>query len=229
MNVRNTDSVVHEENSSSPNANLTITEIKTGAAGESVRIRLSDSSSFFIPPEALFDLKLSRDLQVGPELLEKLRHKAELFSAKQKALELSARRDHAGAEMEIKLRQRGYSDAVIQEVIQLLLRLEIIDDRRFAETWLHTRMRRRPDGPLKLKAALLRKGVDGGIVEQVLQESFDAAALQSAIDAAAEKVLPKCGGDEQKFIRMLKNRGYSWKHIKTYSLRKFSNYYNKLH
>ncbi|MGC9313958.1 MAG: hypothetical protein ACP5IA_14825, partial [Sediminispirochaetaceae bacterium] len=128
--------MVHAENSSSPSVNTTISSIKTGASGESVHIRFSDGSSFFISPESYFDLNIHRDMPVTEELREVLQQASEFHAAVHKSLQLSARRDHARYEMVLKLRQRGFSDSIINRALDKLQSLGIIDDRRFAESWL---------------------------------------------------------------------------------------------
>jgi regulatory protein len=229
LKERSTVSVVHAENSSSPNVNITISSIKTGASGESVHIRFSDGSSFFISPENYLDLNIHRDMPVTEELREELQRASEFHAAVHKALQLSARRDHARYEMDLKLRQRGFPDSIINRVLEKLQRIGIIDDRRFAESWLYSRMQRKNEGPHKMKAALLKKGVDTHIVEDVIQSHFTPERIEESLAAATEKAIIRSGGDQGKFIRMLQNRGFSWELIKKDSIDKFIKYYNDLH
>src|SRR6056297_1775284 len=218
---KNTVSVVHEENSSFPSANPTIDAIKTGASGESVQVRLSDSSSFFVPPEILIDLGLSRGQEVGEELRGQLEGAAEVFGAQKKVLELAARREHSQYELRRKLRKRGFSESSITKVIEKMVRLNIIDDERFAESWLRTRLDRKAEGFLKLKAGLQHRGVHGDLADRVLKKYLTGKVGQRNLEKATEKALLNCGGDEKKFVRRLKNRGFSWNEIKNYSIDNF--------
>ena len=229
MNERSTVSVVHAENSSSPNANITITAIKTGASGESVQIRFSDGSSFFISSESYADLAIRCDMPVTEELREELQRASDFHAAVHKALQLSARRDHARYEMNLKLRQRGFSDDIINRALARLQRFGIIDDRRFAENWLYSRMQKKNEGPQKIKAALLKKGVDTHIVEEVMQSHLTPERIEESLAAATERDIIRSGGDQAKFVRMLQNRGFSWSLIKKDSIDKFIKYYNNLH
>jgi len=229
LNERSTVSVVHAENSSSPNVNTTITAIKTGASGESVQIRFSDGSSFFISPESYADLAIRCDMPVTEELREELQRASDFHAAVHKALQLSARRDHARYEMNLKLRQRGFSDDIINRALARLQRFGIIDDRRFAENWLYSRMQKKNEGPQKIKAALLKKGVDTHIVEEVMQSHLTPERIEESLAAATERDIIRSGGDQAKFVRMLQNRGFSWSLIKKDSIDKFIKYYNNLH
>ena len=216
---------MHEENSSFPSANPTITAIKTGASGESVQIRLSDSSSFFVPPETLAELGLARDMEITEELRTGLERAAEHFAAKRKTLELLARREHSRYELRVKLQKRGFAAEVVEAVLARMSELDIVNDLRFAETWIHARFARKAEGRIKLKSALIRKGVSPGVAERVLGEFFTPEVQRRNIEKATEKALAGCGGDQDKFVRMLKNRGFSWKEIKKHSIFKFIEYY----
>jgi len=219
--------VVLEESFSSPNDNPTVESIKARAAAESYQVRLSDGSSFFIPPEALSDLGLHKSRTVDSTLYQRLRDAAQLFAAGQKALELAARREHSRFELRLKLQKRGFEETTIEKVIAKLERLEIIDDRRFAEAWLRSRMRRKSEGRRKLKAGLNAKGVDHRIVDELLDQSWAREKIREALEAAEDKLLEKCGGDQKKYIRMLMNRGFSWEEIRKSSFDKFYYYYEK--
>ena len=57
------------------------------------------------------------------------------------AVRALARRDHSVAELERKLRDKGFSAAVMAEVIARLDRSGYLDDRRFAERWAESAVR----------------------------------------------------------------------------------------
>lgn len=221
-------SVVHAESSSSRNVNPTITALKEGASGESVQVLLSDSSSFFVPPHALVELGLKLDLEVDEALKDRLTRAHELLAAKLKAAELLARREHSRFELRNKLRQRRFSEDSIKQTLDEFQRLELLDDYRFAEIWIRSRIKRKAEGEGKLKAALNQKGIEASLAEQVLSREFDSTQQQAALETATEKVLVKSKGDRDKFIRMLLGRGFSWKQINRYSINKFFQYYDEL-
>lgn len=221
--------MAHEENSSSQNVNPVITALKTGASGESIEIRLSDGSSFFIGINSYTGLDLYRDKLITPAVRESLEYASQLHAGSQKALQLAARREHSRSEMMLKLQQRGYPEEIIEKILDKMQRLGIIDDRRFAEVWLRSRLLRKDEGPVRLRGELLRRGVDAATAGDVLNEILTPELILQKLEKATEKVLKKCGGDQNRFIRMLKTRGFEWSMIKKISIDKFINYYNNLH
>ncbi len=221
-------SVVHAESFSSQNVNTTVTALKEGASGESVQVLFSDSSSFFVPPHAIIDLKLKVGMVVDDELKQHLEAAHELLKAKQKAAELLARREHSRFELSTKLQQRQFSHDTIRTALDEYQHLDLLNDRRFAEMWVRNRIRRKAEGPMKLKAALKNKGVDNTIIEDIIKREYDIDMQQIALEQATEKIIKKSKGDRDKFIRMLLGRGFSLKQIKNYSINKFFQYYDNL-
>jgi len=220
--------VAHEENSSFQNVNTFISAIKTGASGETVQIRLSDGSSFFISPGTYLDLNLHKDGIVDHDLRERLQQAADFHAVFQKGLQLSARREHSRYEMRIKLLQRGYPETVITRVLDNLQRTGIINDRRFAEAWIFYRLQKKDEGPAKIKGGLLKRGVKSALVEEVMREYLSPQKIEESLAAATSMAIRKSGGDKAKFIRILQNRGFSWKNINKFSIDKFKKYYNDL-
>lgn len=77
------------------------------------------------------------------------------------------RREHSAAELAAKLRERGHDPAGIDVEIERLAAAGLQSDRRFAESYVSTRVER-GDGPLKLRAALRERGVDADVIEAAL-------------------------------------------------------------
>src|SRR6516165_4673312 len=84
------------------------------------------------------------------------------------AVRALTRRDHSVAEMERKLRDKGFSVGVIAGLIARLGKSGYLDDRRFAERWAESAVRSgRGYGP-RLRMELARRGISREIVEDVL-------------------------------------------------------------
>lgn len=171
------------------------------------------------------DLGLVLGMEVSEELRSAVTEAAELYAAGRKALELLARRDHTAYELRLKLQKRGFAADATEKVLEQLLRLDYVNDERFAEAWIRARMLRRAEGPLKLKSALLRKGLAVSTAERVIARTVPRELEQQNFEKAVEKALAGCNGDEKKFVRMLKNRGFDWKEIKNLGIDKFREYY----
>lgn len=171
-----------------------------------------EGSSFFIPPAVAQELSLKDGQTVSGEELHKLQDRCLSWQARSKAVELLARREHSRRELEQKLIQRGYSQETISRVLDGLEERGYLDDRRFAESWVGSRIRRKPEGKRKLASGLAAKGVHREIIEEVLQ-GVDTRQL---LTAAYEQLEGKAGGDREKLLRSLAARGFAYQEIRRF-------------
>ncbi|MBI3804870.1 MAG: regulatory protein RecX [Nitrospirae bacterium] len=89
--------------------------------------------------------------------------------AKQTAYRMLSYRDRSIKEIETKLAQKGYSEAVVTLVIASLKEANYLDDDRFAHQWVRLRTEHRHLGPLRLKRELQEKGLSPEITEEAIQ------------------------------------------------------------
>jgi len=100
--------------------------------------------------------------------------------ARDAALNLLSYRARSVAEMEGRLRKKGFDDPVIAEVVARLLDLGYLNDRDFARQFLDERLRRRPRGPFALIQEMQKRGVDRGLAREVLSELMAERGIDEA-------------------------------------------------
>lgn len=76
------------------------------------------------------------------------------------AVRLLARREHSRLELARKLASRGHADDLIEETVADLARAGLQSDDRFAQAFVRSALER-GHGPLKIRAGLTQRGVDG--------------------------------------------------------------------
>jgi regulatory protein len=108
------------------------------------------------------------------------RFAAACLRAERAALRLITRAEQTTMGLSRKLERRGFDTACVRAVIRRLAVLEIVDDRRFACLWLHSRLSRRAESPRRLLAGLRGRGIG--------REDAD-AALKSALNFRSESAL----------------------------------------
>lgn len=206
-------SVEREEDSSSPNVKQILATSKR-AGGERC-IELSDGSSFFMPDE----LWLSSPLRVGDELssarVSHLIFEGEVYWAKRKALELLSEVEHAAQGLRLKLIKRKFSRDVVDEVIGWLQQRGRLDDERFAASWIQFRLHRHPEGPAALLAGLSKKGISHEIASGAVDVAVSEGECARALDRAVEKLRKKSNMNDEKLLRALIARGFSYGEVRT--------------
>jgi len=207
-----------EPGRSSSSPSVKITDLKReGTDGNVLRVHLDDGSLFLLDVSHPAVVQLSVGQSPDTELLENLESASELFNCRRKALSLLARAEQCYQGLSVKLSKKGYSREVVSQVLEKLSEAGLLDDRRFAESWVRSRLRSRPEGPSRLRGALMAKGIASAVardaVESVLEEIGDEES-EGALERAWEKLSRRSGISEEKLINALVRRGFQFSKIR---------------
>ena len=104
--------------------------------------------------------------------------------AYQRALRYLARQAKTCREIETYLNQKGVSGEVVEQVISRLLTLGYLNDKRFADQFIESRIRFKPKSRFALGYELKAKGIDESLAQTLLEEYDD---LDLALKAVAAK------------------------------------------
>jgi len=130
--------------------------------------------------------------------------------AREVALRLLARREHAAAELVRKLEQRGIARDQACAAVAELREAGWQSDARYASEFVSAHAAR-GDGPLKIRAALQARGVRNGEVEEALA-GLEIDWLACARQVRAKRfgaALPTTPADQARQMRFLLTRGFS--------------------
>ena len=211
MRERNTVDAVQEEDSSSLNVNLFITGINIKEA--SIEVLISNGASFFISDADYARYAFSKGDPVSSEIYEALERGHRFILCRQKALDLLSFSEHSSFTLSVKLRQRGFEPAVVSDVIAMLEEKKYIDDCRFGELWVRSRLKKNPCGRSALVSGLRAKGLSAPLAEQVIDELDDDVMMDGAC-RAYKKIASRKGMTNDKIIGQLLRRGYSMNMIR---------------
>jgi regulatory protein len=209
---------------------MTVVSFKTNApkAGPVIcRIGLSDGALFSYNPKYL-----PRPLQDGDYFIPSkevsddeaaaLRFAAECYRAERAALRLVAHSEQTVAGLKVKLEQRGHVKDCIKAAVSLLAELEIVDDRRFSERWVQSRLYRGAESPRRLINGLCRRGIDREIAREACKKALDLELETALLARFIEKRYPATdrgspAGGETRFLRgYLKSEGFSPQVLRRY-------------
>ena len=115
----------------------------------------------------LLSQNIRKETLLTRQLLVQILEDEEYQSAKDACYRYLSGRDHAARELQQKITRKGISVATAEKVIEQLEQKGLVDDYRFAEKFASDKMELKKWGPLKIKNALLRKGVNKSISEKV--------------------------------------------------------------
>ena len=169
------------------------------------------------------DLRLRIGKEMTPEKLLEVAGAEEVQKALDSALLLLEVRARARREIETRLTQKGYEESIIEQVIEKLVRLELINDAQFAAQWVEAKTRvggNRPVGRRRLSSELYAKGVAKDQITEAVEVVTNADELVLARAAASKKVrtVPTdrdlLQAERRKLMSFLQRRGFGWETVK---------------
>ena len=133
-------------------------------------------------------------------------------SVRIRIMDLLARREHSSKEIYQKLKKKtDYLDILKQE-IKKLSDEGLIDNKRFAEQYIHSRSNR-GYGPLRIRQELVQKGVDDTICQSLIGSKDWNNLAKLALEKKTGKNIPEEGKKVLKIKRFLNYRGFDYSHI----------------
>lgn len=151
----------------------TITEITPrGSGGRRERkVTIDGERTLTITEETFLRFGLFDGQAMDPERLQEVELADGVSRAMTEAHRLIDHRMRTRRELAVRLRSKGRPDEVIDQVLDRLEHAGLIDDGRFARSWIDERIRRRPAGLSLLRRELRQKGIDAEVVDAALEES----------------------------------------------------------
>ncbi len=137
----------------------------------------------------------------------------QFIEARNKAFHLLSYRERTIKEMRDRLKKKDFSAEVIEKVITYLLEKDYLNEQRFAEMWIRSRINHHPRGRKLIYKELKDKGVERKIINSALDEYL-----------SREKELEMASYLMNKWLRRRKDEDSSSYKLKNYLASKGFNY-----
>ncbi|OKL49265.1 regulatory protein RecX [Boudabousia marimammalium] len=141
-----------------------------------------------------------------------LPHDEALEGAREYALRLLDQRAYPCAQIEQKLRVRGYQPEVCAEVVERLSNVGLLDDAAYAQMLVRTQYAMKGLSLRCLRMELSKRGISGEIAETALAQIDQEMEAEAARNLALKKAKTTVGLDYQKRLRriisLLSRKGY---------------------
>jgi regulatory protein len=134
--------------------------------------------------------------------------------------DLLARRRYSIREMVTRLEARNHksadpcSDDELKQILEGLVRANLLNDRDYATFYLDAQLRRKPVGPLKIRMHLRSKGIEESVISQVVNAA-QLDSLQLARDLLGKKTRLYTAAQlrdqkvQARLLRFLAGNGFS--------------------
>ncbi len=130
--------------------------------------------------------------------------------ALRRALALLGRREHSRAELLGKLVRSGHARAETERVVEDLAEQGLVNDARFAEAFVRSRVER-GSGPLRIRRDLEARGVEASMVDRLVEPDDEAweARARRVREKRFGAALPGERNEAARQARFLLGRGFT--------------------
>lgn len=194
-----------------------ITSIKQQKSKNRVTINLDGKFGFGIDLENFIKLGLKIEQVLSQEEVGKIIRKAEFSKTLQKLFRFAMIRPRSYKEIQMWLRRKKVHDSMFDDLFSKLEKLELLNDRKFAQWWINQRLKFKNMSLKELEYELRQKGVDSSIIKETLNSA--SINESEAIKALIEKKKHKWNkfDDDMKVKKMteyLYRKGFGWQVIR---------------
>ena len=198
-----------------------IVELKAGKTRGMVDVLFDDESTISIDKRLAEKAGLRLYSEIDIRSLDKIIKEDDADRCYEAALNYLEYRPRSEAELKQHLLyKRRFQGESVTNAIAKLKKLNLIDDRVFAENWTRDRIAYRPKSRLMIKRELLQKGVDYDIANEATQGVEDEAG---AYKAGLKKARLLKGLEYPEFARRLSaylaRRGYAVDAVNSVTMR----------
>jgi len=172
---------------------------------------VDDKYSFSLDELQLVNLGLKKGQELGREELEKLRVESDFGKAYVRALDLVSRRLRSEKEIRDYAWRKQWSEEVRERVVERLKDRGYLDDAKFAEAFVRSRVNSRSFSRRKMEQELMKKGIGRDLIAQALaSEDFDES---ESLKKLVAKKRARYESDE-KLTQYLVRQGFRYDDIK---------------
>jgi len=188
-----------------------------------VNIFLDGDFAFGLDIEVVLRHQLKKGATLSVDAQKHLLFEEDLKAALSRAFRLLGQRNYSEQEIQRKLELAQFHETIIERTIGRCRELGYLDDAKFARDFVKTQLARRPQGKLRLRPALLRKGVSAKLADEILGEFFASVDTARLVEDAAEKFLSRRAKGipadklRKRFADHLVRAGFSWDDVQQLS------------
>ncbi len=192
-----------------------ITKIEAGKRNkERANIYIDDEYAFSVNMEIVYKFGLKEKEEVDKERLLEISISENLSKCKETALRTVERSYKTEKEMRDKLFLKEFDEETIDKTLEFLKEYGFIDDSKFVRMFVKDRIKNQ--GKNKIKYALVQKGINRYLIDEVFEELDRDDEVKRAAELCEKKYLSIIKREDDDFkiknkiTRYLLGRGYDY-------------------
>jgi len=152
--------------------------------------------------------------ELSDQEIEKIISEDQTIRGKEYLLRLLSRRIYSRYEILKKLKNKGYPENIVSNLVLWLENKNYINDELFAEMWAQFRLQNKPIGSYKLNQELRLKGINQDIIKKIIDKTYNeidelTVARNIIRDKIVSAKIKNIRIDPKKIYNFLLRRGFS--------------------
>jgi len=127
--------------------------------------------TFALPMQDILYFKLKEGREVPEETVEYIQNSLIYIKAQDLALHYIGYKMRTVKEIRMKLSEKGFSEDVIERVIEFLEKYGYADDREYCRKYIREKLCMKPKSGYALKIELKQRGISSRIIDEVMAET----------------------------------------------------------
>lgn len=181
-------------------------------------IYLDDSYAFAVDMNVMIKYSLAKNMELEDDFISEILTAEEEMNAYNYAINLLSRAPKSEKELKMKMQDKGYDVIFIENVIKKLREQRYIDDERYSEMFISSKINTSKDGKRKIKEALYNKGINKEIIDEKLSSVSEEEEIERAFLLAKKKLASMKEEDTRKktlkLSNYLINKGFEYSTVK---------------
>lgn len=182
-------------------------------------IFLDGEFSFGIDDETFYRFGLKEGDILTKERIDEIKDSEKKRKAKQFTFNFLSFRARTEKEIRDRLKKKGFSKKITDEVISDLKRLDLVNDYQFALSWIKDRLDHKPRGEKLLRIELYRFGIKKELIEKALEEIYPKKNEKEIAKRLIEKRKKRYENLEERLAKKrmtdyLLRRGFSYEVVR---------------
>lgn len=186
---------------------MQVTSINYSKPKEVFEVIFEDETKLLLNYNIFEKYKVSVDMDFSEDEILEMKYFSDIERAKSRAINYISGKLKTKYEVRLKLKENGFAEEAIDEVLDILEKEEYLNDKIYCEIFIEDKKKLNGYGKNKIKSLLIQKGISKNIFEDFLDEFEYDEEFDNALKMGIRK-LNLLSNEEDKFKKKQKIINY---------------------
>lgn len=194
---------------------MQVVNINYSKSKEVFEVVFEDETKLLLNYNIFEKYKVSVDMYFSEDEILEMKYFSDIERAKSRAMNYISGKLKTKYEVRLKLKENGFAEDVIDEVLDILEKEEYLNDKIYCEIFIEDKKKLNGYGKNKIKSLLIQKGISKNIFEGFLNEFEYDEEFDNALKMGIKKLELLSNEEDnfkkkQKIINYLVYRGFGF-------------------